>query len=80
MVAEQVSRAGGAEEFVSTVDHHLVEEVKAGFEAMLKALTDYRERIKELEGEVHTIRKHCEVHCPLCGGNCPLVRIKELQR
>ncbi len=48
----------------------LVDQVKSGFEAMVQALTDYRERLRLLEAEVQCIRHHCEGQCPL--GYCPL--------
>lgn len=43
----------------------LVNEAKIGLEAMVLALSDFRERLRDLEREVHRLREHCEGHCPL---------------
>jgi hypothetical protein len=43
----------------------LVTQVKSGFEAMVLALADYRERLKVLEAEIVNLRQHCEGHCRL---------------
>ncbi len=41
----------------------LVSQVKVGFEAMVGALEDYRERLRQLEAELRGLRSHCEGHC-----------------
>ena len=44
---------------------NLVSQIKVGFESMVSALENHRDRLRDLEVEIRTLRGHCDKQCKL---------------